>query len=118
MTWVELKLYLSEIMHLSQDALHIYAAVLLQLLAAALLRRSLASPIPWLIVLVILIGNEAVDLTEPGRPVEQWQVLGGLRDLWNTMALPTLLWLLARFAPAVLAGRREAAAPINPPATR
>lgn len=118
MDWVQFKDYLSEVSGLSQDALHIYAALLVQTAAAALLRRSLAHPLPLLCLVLVLAVNEAIDLAEPGKPIEQWQVLGGLRDLWNTLLLPTALMLLARFAPALMTGR-AAAAPeaAGPPAT-
>ncbi|WP_114952869.1 hypothetical protein [Sphingosinicella terrae] len=106
MDWTEFKDYLSLITDLDEDALHIYAAVLLQLVAAALMRRSLASPFPWLFVLLVLLLNEWADLREPGKPIEEWQVIGGLKDLWNTMVLPTLLLLLARFVPGLLTGKR------------
>ena len=110
MDWVQFKDYLSQVSALSEDALHIYVAVLIQLAAAWLLRRSLADPLPWLCLVALLAVNEAIDLTEPGKPIEEWQVLGGLRDLWNTLLLPTALMLLARFAPAVMTGRAAAPA--------
>jgi len=105
MNWIEFKDYLSQITDLDQDALHIYAAVLIQIGAAALLRRSLASILPWLTVWAVLIVNEAIDLWLPGETVGQWQVIGGIQDSWNTMALPTLLWLLAYYAPALMTDR-------------
>jgi hypothetical protein len=107
--WMEFKDYLEQITHLHEDALHIYAAVGIQLAVAFVLRRSLASFLPWLSVLAVLVLNEVIDLTEPGRAVEEWQVLGGLQDLWNTMAVPTLLLLIARFAPSLVTGRRNPA---------
>jgi hypothetical protein len=115
MDWVQFKDYLSEITDLDQDALHVYAAVLIQLFAALVLRRSLAHPLPWLCVLVSLLLNEAVDLGRTEGAVQQWQVLGGLRDMLNTMALPTILLLLARYAPALLTARAAAPVPGNPP---
>jgi hypothetical protein len=45
--------------------------------------------------------------------VEQWEIDAGLHDLWNTMLLPTLLVLLARFAPNLVAPVPPAA--IDPP---
>jgi hypothetical protein len=104
MSWSEFKDYLTLVTDLDQDALHIYGAILLQIVAAALMRRSIASPFPWLFVLVVLVFNEWADLREPGKPIEEWQVVGGLKDLWNTMALPTLLLLLARYAPRLMTG--------------
>jgi hypothetical protein len=119
MDWVQFKDYLSQVTDLSQDALHIYAAVLVQFAAALLLRRSLAHPLPWLCLLAVLVVNEAVDLREPGKPIEEWQVLGGLRDVWNTLLLPTALMLLARFAPRLMTDRAAAvAAPACPPTTQ
>jgi hypothetical protein len=110
MDWVQFKDYLSQVTDLSQDALHIYAALLVQLAAAAVLRRSIAHPLPWLCVLVVLVVNEAIDLAEPGKPIEEWQVLGGVQDLWNTLLLPTVLMLLARYAPGLMTARAAASA--------
>ena len=118
MDWVEFKDYLSQVTELSEDALHIYVAILVQFVAAFLLRRPIAHPLPWLCVLAFLLVNEALDLRQPGRPVEEWQILGSIQDLWNTMALPTVLLLLARYAPALLTGRRLAAAPVRSPGGR
>lgn len=105
MSWIEFKDYLAQVTDLSQDALHIYGAVLIQLAAALLLRRSLASFLPWLIVLLVLLVNEAVDLWLPRETLGEWQALAAVQDIWNTMALPTLLMLVARFAPALLTRR-------------
>ena len=116
MNWIEFKDYLSQITDLDQDALHIYAALLIELAAAILFRRSLASVIPWLAVWAVLIVNEAMDLLLSDERIGQWQVAGGIQDCWNTMALPTLLWLLAHHAPAVLTGRTAPAVPgVSPP---
>ncbi len=105
MNWIEFKDYLSQVTSLDQDALHVYAAVLIQIGAAALFRRSLASIIPWLTVWAVLIVNEAVDLWLPRETIGQWQISGGIQDSWNTMALPTLLWLLAYHAPRLMTDR-------------
>jgi hypothetical protein len=104
MAWIEFKMRLVEVTSLSQDALHIYAAILIQLAGAIAMRRSLASPLPWLAVLSILLVNEAVDIWLPQERLGEWQILAGLRDLWNTMILPTFLMILARFVPSILIG--------------
>jgi hypothetical protein len=83
---------------LDRDALHIYAAVLIQLGSAALLGRTLASPWPWLIVLAFALGNEWLDVHRDDL-VEAWEKAAALHDLWNTMLLPTLLLLVVRFVP-------------------
>jgi hypothetical protein len=96
--WEHFKTALSLWTGLERDALHIYAALLLQIGAAAALRRTLASPGPWLIVLAFAIGNEMLDMFQDGI-VEDWERAASLHDLWNTMLAPTLLALLVRFAP-------------------
>ncbi len=107
MDWFQFKIYLSDVSDLSKDALHIYAAVLIHLGSAAILRRPLASPLPWRCVLLAILGNEYFDMYGTGEPVEEWQVLGGVTEMWNTLALPTLLMLIARFAPSLLVWRRR-----------
>ena len=114
MQWTQFKDYLSQVTDLDQDALHVYAAVLIQFAAAALLRRSLASIWPWLAVWLFLIVNELVDLFAPDEKIGQWQIEGLIQDGWNTMALPTLLWLLAYYAPSLLVGERAAPCPASP----
>lgn len=87
------------------DTLHVMGGVLLQLIVAALLRSSLASKWPWLIVLVLEVTNEAYDLWFERWPSLGMQVGEGVRDLVGTMLLPTLLWWVARKRPRLLVGR-------------
>jgi hypothetical protein len=103
--WFELKELARHSAGLPMDTLHVILGVTIQLVAAALLRTSLASRSPWLVVLVLELANEAYDLW-----FERWPSLGmqlgeGLRDLIATMLLPTLLWWVARRRPRLLAGR-------------
>ena len=118
MQWLLFKDFLSDWTGLSEDALHIYGALLVHLAAAALLRASLARFLPWLCVLAAIVINEALDVYLPGHPIEQWQIDGGIQDLWNTMLLPTLLWITARFTPHLVTGRpgRRAGAEASPEA--
>jgi len=107
MDWYAFKEWLEAVTWLDMDALHIHAGILLQLLAALLLRRSLQSPWPWLIVLAATLANEAYDLryeTWPD-PERARQFAEGAKDLVNTMLIPSLLLLVARFAPRLLTGR-------------
>jgi hypothetical protein len=85
------------------DALHVVGGVVLQLGFAVLLRTSLAHWRPWLFVLALELVNEANDLL-----VEQWPDPGmqwgeGARDLVLTMLLPTVLLMVARLRPELLA---------------
>lgn len=104
--WYHAKTFVEHAIAFSDDALHIWAGVLIQLLAAALLRRSLGSWWAWSAVLVLELANEAVDLW-----VERWpdlaQQLGeGGKDIVLTLLLPSLLLLISRRWPRLLAGRK------------
>jgi len=99
--WEQIKATIALWTELERDALHIYAAFLLHIGSAALLRRSLASPLPWLAVLTAALGNEVLDAYRDGF-VEPWEREAALHDLWNTMLVPTILALLVRFAPNLI----------------
>jgi hypothetical protein len=105
--WEQVKSAISLWTGLERDALHIYAALLLQVAAAAALRRTLASPWPWLVVLLFALGNEVLDIFRDGG-FEDWERAASLHDLWNTMLLPTLIALLVRYAPRLTGAK-------NPP---
>lgn len=100
--WIELKNELSRLT-VEKDALHIYAAVAVQLTAALILRKPLSSWMPWFAVLAVELANEAgdilLDTTEPH--IREWQMVGGLHDIVNTMLLPTILLLLVRYVPGL-----------------
>lgn len=105
MDWEQVKSAISLWTELERDALHIYAAILVQIAAASLLRRSLASVLPWLVVLIAALLNEALDISRDGI-FEAYERGAALHDLWNTMLVPTLLALLVRFAPRLFARDR------------
>ena len=102
MSWPELKTMVEGSIGLSQDAMHIYAAVLIQFAAAAVTRRTLAHPLPWLIVLALEMVNEWADVRSDNDLFEEWERWAALHDVINTMALPTLLLVMARVAPCLL----------------
>jgi hypothetical protein len=108
MDWYQAKHFLTLFTGLHMDALHVHVGLLGQLLAAAALRRSLASPLPWLALLIALGANEWFDLAYETWPDRDEQIGESIRDGWNTMLLPTLLLLLARFAPGLLVARPAA----------
>lgn len=89
---------------LDMDALHVHAGIIVQLFAALIMRRSLRSLLPWLVVLLVVLANEAYDLHyDPWPPTQRaWQIAESAKDVWNTLAMPTLLMLIARFAPRLL----------------
>jgi len=107
--WEAVKTAVATWTELDRDALHIYAAILIQLGSAAILRRTLASPWPWLVVLAFALTNEWLDMHRDDL-VEAWEKAAALHDLWNTMLLPSLLLLVVRFAPSLTTKARP-----NPP---
>jgi len=99
--WLDIKNAIEAATGLDKDALHIHGAILAQLGFAFLFRRSLASFIPWLLVLVLALANEAHDLwIEIWPEVDRDRQWGeGMRDLWNSMFAPSLLLVAARLRP-------------------
>jgi hypothetical protein len=100
--WYQFKLLVEHASGISMDALHILAGVGLQLVFAILFRLSLKSWRPWLFVLFLLLANEAGDLWVEQWPEPAMQYGEGLKDVFLTMALPTMLALLVKTSPAIL----------------
>ena len=84
------------------DALHILVGFAIFLLSALVLRRSVASAPPWLATLLLEVGNEAYDLHVELWPHPASQLGEGAKDVMLTMALPTLLLIVARLRPKLL----------------
>jgi hypothetical protein len=106
MDWMGLKGLASDL-SVEKDAMHVYAAFLIQIGAAALLRTSVARWAPWLIVLAIELANESMDMWFGEEAhIQPWQLYGARHDLINTMILPTLLLVTARYTPWLF--RRDA----------
>ena len=104
MDWYQIKVSIVSFTGLDMDALHVHAGVMGQLAAAAILRRPVRSPWPWLLVLLAAVANEWWDLAYDIWPNRDDQYAESLRDLWNTMLLPTLLLIACRYALALLIG--------------
>ena len=86
----------------AQDLLHIWIGFGLFVLAALLLRRPLSSWLPWSCVLALELLNEGLDLTfEKEAYIQSWQIIGSLKDIVNTMLVPTAILLLVRFCPSL-----------------
>lgn len=96
MDWLSLKNEAWRLL-LEKDALHIYAALLIQLAAAKLSRRTLGHFLPWMTVLGLELVNEWIDLLRGQEPeLRPWQVVSAIHDIVNTMILPTVLLVLVR----------------------
>ncbi|MFM5907215.1 MAG: hypothetical protein ACKOPO_06485 [Novosphingobium sp.] len=105
MTIFAAKMFIERSIAFHNDALHAMAGVVLALLAAAVLRRSVAHALPWLVVLVIELVNEANDYFFEPWPNDVARQFGEIaKDIGLTMALPTLLLIVARLWPQLLTG--------------
>ena len=107
--WHQVKEWLEHAVGLNMDALHVYFGLAILVTAALVLRKPLRSPVPWLVLLALELANEYYDWTYeiwPG-PDRALQAAEGLRDIWNTMAVPTLLLVASRFFPALFTGWRR-----------
>ncbi|MEM7664327.1 MAG: hypothetical protein AAF250_00590 [Pseudomonadota bacterium] len=94
----ELKTLIVDNVGLAKDALHVYVALIVFLAACRVFRWPASSWKPWLVVLAVALLGEALDLRhtlDRGRPIAlgyHWT------DLWNTMLVPTMLVLAARYS--------------------
>ena len=86
-----IKTELTALLLLSRDALHIHFGLGLYFLAVLVFKRGFASPIPWLVVLAFELVNEGLDA------YHDFEVVGAVRDILNTMLWPTIALLVGRW---------------------
>ena len=99
MVWYQAKMFIEHASVVSNDALHVLLGVLVWILVALLLRKSVSARAPMLVLLGLIVFNELVDLW-----VEQWPSLAmqlgeSAKDVVLTMALPMVLALAVRLRP-------------------
>ena len=82
---------------LSRDALHVYVGLGVYVAAAGLIRKSLRSSVPWVLVLVVAGLGEALDLWDDIANFGYWRWTLSLHDLANTLFWPSVIVLLVRF---------------------
>jgi hypothetical protein len=102
-SWYETKLFVERSIAFSSDSLHVLAGVVVQLAAGLVLKRPISNWRPWLVVFVLACFNELVDLKFDYWPMRALQYGESARDLILTMALPTVLLIVARRAPKLFA---------------
>lgn len=100
MQWVDLKFSLVAATGLHMDALHIYGGLLVQALAARLLRQPLCAWAPWAAVLAVELANEWIDLAHESWPDRAEQIAGSGYDVLNTLLLPSLILAAGRIMAA------------------
>ena len=77
----------------SDSLLHVHAGLAVLFLARLVTRRSLATPIPFLIVVAAAIGNEIMDRLSYGS----WRGQDTLFDIANTLFWPFVLMVGLRW---------------------
>lgn len=82
--------------------------------AAALLRTTIGSWKAWLVVLVLESLNEFADLSTKRWPHPGRQLGDSVKDLLLTVALPTLLLVLARCCPRLFVPETSPATNFDP----
>ncbi len=100
------KLWLVDTLHLAKDALHIYVALAVFFGACLLFRWKAWQWKKWLCVLAAALAGEAWDLANSFSHGEPPGLAASLKDLWNTLLVPTLLVLMARHSPIFRRGGR------------
>lgn len=93
----EVKTLIVDHVGLAKDALHVYVALIVFLLACRVCRWPASSVKPWLVVLVVALLGEALDLRHSMANGYTIRFDYHWTDLWNTMLVPTVLVLVARY---------------------
>lgn len=105
-SWQETKVLVEHSLAFSRDSIHVLAGVVILLIAAALMKKPVSKPGPWLVVFALAVFNEFIDLWVERWPSPGLQYGEGLRDLILTMVTPTLLMLTARSFPSLYSRSR------------
>ena len=77
----------------SDSLLHVHAGLAVLFLARLVTRRSLATPVPFLVVVVAEAGNEVMDRLTYGS----WRVQDTSLDILNTLFWPFVLMVGLRW---------------------
>ena len=105
--WHEAKLFIEHAVSICHDTLHLFAGLLIWLVAALLAKRPLTAWVPLFVTLFFAVLNEAIDLSVELWPSPGMQFGEGARDVMTTMAVPTLMFVAFRAFPRLSrAGRK------------
>lgn len=81
---------------LGRDALHIYFGLTALIISVLVLRKSIKSFVPWLVVFALAIAGELLDMRDDLASRGHWRWSASLHDIWNTLFWPTVILILAR----------------------
>lgn len=96
--WAEAKFAFEQSIPVGDAWIHVIAGPVIMVLAALVMRRRVASWGPWLVVLLLISVNEWLDLVLAIWPRREPQYGDSVSDFVLTMAIPTLLLMIARFS--------------------
>lgn len=82
---------------LAKDALHIYVALVILFTSCALFRWRLTQFKPWLLVMLVAVIGEIWDIRDSIKSNDPLHFEENIKDIWNTMLVPTILLLAARY---------------------
>lgn len=99
--WSSIKTFVEYSTDVSHDVLHFLTGLGAWLLIAILARRPISSVLPLAITLALAFINEAADLWFDIWPERARQFGELAKDLFTTLAVPLLLFVLARLHPAL-----------------
>jgi hypothetical protein len=105
--WYHVKIFIEQATGFSHDAIHVLVGGIGPLVVAFLSRRTIASWLPWLVMLALILFNETVDLWVERWPDRTMQYGDGVKDIFLTMALPTILLVTARLMPQIYIRNRR-----------
>ena len=92
--WIGYKTQLTDIVGLTNDAMHVHGSILILFVSAIVLRRRPDSIWCWLIVLAAELFNEYADLK--GLAPGEASIRASVHDLYNTMFWPTVILIAGR----------------------
>ena len=95
------KLAIEQALPFDADWLHLAIGPAIFVVAALVLRRPQSGWGPWLVVAALAVANEIVDVTEGAANSHESAYFEAATDFLLTVAIPTLLVIVARFRPTL-----------------
>lgn len=94
----EIKTQIGHITGLSDTVLHMCIGLAILIAAVSYLKKPFQLIVPWLIVLSIAVTGEFIDMQGDFIRLGYWRWDESLRDVTNTIFLPTVILFFIRFA--------------------
>lgn len=99
--FTDYKMLLERSLSFSDDAVHVFIGVLIQISVASILRLSVAHWRPLFAVVFLEVANEGLDISYEIWPSPSMQLGESLKDVLLTLTLPLVLFLASRWNPSI-----------------